>query len=355
MFVIRPAIQDDLATLLKFAKMVHFINLPADKDLLAAKIARSRKSFTMHAEDVHEREFMFVLQEHESDEVIGTCTVICSVSWKDHPHIYLNVRKREHYSLDLQGGQVHTTVEMCTDESGPSEVGGLILAPGFRGRPERLGSLLSLVRFHFIGLHRELFAPRILAELMGPLTPDAGSPLWEYFGRRFINLSYREADLFSSRSKEFMLSLFPKGEIYVSMLPPEARALIGRVGEETEPARKLLEKQGFRFFGHVDPFDGGPYLEAVRDEIPLVKATERLQFAGAKSFAATASDAFVSNPGPNGFRATRCAFEVTPEGVFLPEQVVAMLGLKVGATIGVTPLPASREASTRKKSRKSTP
>ena len=62
--------------------------------------------------------------------------------------------------------------------------------------------------------------------MMGPLTPDSGTPLWEYLGRRFINLSYREADLFSSRSKEFLLNLWPKGEVFVSLLPPEARALI---------------------------------------------------------------------------------------------------------------------------------
>ena len=37
MFVIRQATLDDLPTLLKLAKMVHFINLPADKDLLAEK------------------------------------------------------------------------------------------------------------------------------------------------------------------------------------------------------------------------------------------------------------------------------------------------------------------------------
>jgi arginine N-succinyltransferase len=351
MFVIRPAVQDDLATLLKFAKMVHFINLPADRDLLSAKIARSRRSFMLQADDAHEREFMFVLEDQDTGEVIGTGSVLSSVSWKGHPHIYLQVRRREHYSEDLRGGQVHTTVEMCTDESGPSEVGGLILAPGFRGRADRLGALLSLVRFHFIGLHPELFSTRMLAEMMGPLTPDALTPLWEYFGRRFINLSYREADLFSSRSKEFMLSLFPKGEIYVSMLPPEARALIGRVGEETEPAKRLLEKQGFRFDGHVDPFDGGPCLEAERDEIPLVKSTERRVLLGTKTFAANAHEGFVSNPGPSGFRATRSAFEMTPEGVWLPEAVVELLHLKQGAVVGVTPLAASPDSS-RRKSRK---
>jgi len=55
MFVIRPAILDDLPTLLKLAKMVHFINLPADKELLAAKIGRSRRSFAGEVEDIRQR------------------------------------------------------------------------------------------------------------------------------------------------------------------------------------------------------------------------------------------------------------------------------------------------------------
>lgn len=341
MFVIRPAILDDLPTLLKLAKMVHFINLPADKDLLSAKVGRSRRSFSGDVDDIRQREFMFVLEDRESSEVVGTCTILGCVSWDGHPHIYLKTGKRSFYSEDLQLGQTHVTLELGTDTSGPSEVGGLILAPGFRGRPERLGSLLSLVRFHFIGLNRELFAERILAEMMGPLTPDSGTLLWEYLGRRFINLSYKEADLFSSRSKEFLLSLWPKGEIYASLLPPEARALIGRVGEETEPAKRMLEKQGFKYHGHVDPFDGGPYLDARIDDIPIVKATTTVRLGGVREVGA-AAEGFVSHRGRGGFRATRSAYELEGDRIVLPPATVEALGAGADATIGFTPLPESK-------------
>ncbi len=340
MFVIRPAILDDLATLLKLAKMVHFINLPADKELLAAKIGRSRRSFAGDVDDIRDREFMFVLEDSESNEVVGTCTILCCVSWEGRPHIFLKTGKRSFYSEDLQLGQTHTTLELGTDTSGPSEVGGLILAPGFRGRPERLGSLLSLIRFHFIGLHREMFAERILAEMMGPLTPDSGTLLWEYLGRRFINLSYKEADLFSSRSKEFLLSLWPKGEIYASLLPPEARALIGKVGEETEPAKRMLEKQGFKYHGHVDPFDGGPYLDARIEDVPLVKATASMR-ASAGSPAGN-GEAFVSHKGRGGFRATRSAFEIVGDKLVLPAETLEAIGASGDAQVGFTPLPESK-------------
>jgi arginine N-succinyltransferase len=268
------------------------------------------------------------------------------VSWEGRPHIYLKTGKRSFYSEDLQLGQTHVTLELGTDTSGPSEVGGLILAPGFRGRPERLGSLLSLIRFHFIGLHRDQFAERILAEMMGPLTPDSGTLLWEYLGRRFINLSYKEADLFSSRSKEFLLSLWPKGEIYASLLPPEARALIGKVGDETEPAKRMLEKQGFKHHGHVDPFDGGPYLDARIDDVPLVKATASLR---AVAGIPAAGEGFVSYKGRAGFRATRSACAVDGGKLVLPVETLEAIGAHADAIVGYTPLPESKSKPRKKR------
>jgi len=336
MFVIRQATLDDLPTLLKLAKMVHFINLPADKDLLAEKIQASRLSFNGKEAHARDREWMFVLEDTSSGAVVGTSALIGCISWHGHPHLYFQVRKREHYSKDLGTGQVHVTIQLGSDETGASEVGGLILSPGYRGHPEKLGALLSLVRFHFIGLHRAKFSPVILAEMMGALDPNSHTPLWEYLGRRFINLSYAEADLFSTKSKEFIQSLFPKSEIYISLLPPEARNLIGKVGEETVPALRMLEKQGFQEMDHVDPFDGGPYLQARRDDIPLVKSTARLKVA---SLGRGNAEAIVSSQDPeHGFRAVRTRVSVTGNAVRLAREAAEALGVTVGGTVGVTVL-----------------
>lgn len=350
MFLVRPAVGDDLPTLLKLAKMVHFINLPADKDIIAAKIGRSRRSFSGQVKDGHERLFMFVLEDTESGAVVGTSAVMSCISWPGWPHVYLQVRRRSYFSEDLQQGSMHTTVQFGTDESGPSEVGGLILAPGYRGHRDRLGSLLSLIRLHFVGLHRAQFADRMLAELMGPVTPDSRTLLWEYLGRRFINLSYNEADLFCQHGKEFMTSLWPRDEMHVSILPAEARALIGKVGEETVAAKAMLERQGFRFNGQVDPFDGGPYLEAKTDEIPLVRATRSLTLAGALDEGAGAKGAvatvgFVSfRSKEHGYRAVRAPIRVDGDEVRIPEPVIELLGPRKGNQIGVTPLDASSDA-----------
>ena len=337
MFLIRQATLEDLPTLLKLAKMVHFLNLPADRDIIATKINRSRLSFAERQNDPRHRQFMFVLEDSETGNVIGTSAAISCISWKGWPHVFLEVKKRHFYSNDLQQGQSHVTLEFGTDESGPSEVGGLILAPGYRGHKEKLGSLLSLIRFHFIGLHKKWFAQRILAELMGPVTPDSRTLLWEYLGRRFINLSYQEADLFCQHSKEFMTNLWPRGEIFASILPPDARALIGKVGEETLAAKGMLDRQHFHVTTHVDPFDGGPYLEADRDSIPMVRDTKEHKLL-AFSKRESGVMAFVSHSSKeHGFRAVRTLCNVRAGGVEISkaaaETIYAREGVKVGVSL----------------------
>ncbi len=337
MFVVRPAIIDDLGNLLKLARTVHFVNLPPDKDMIASKIVRSRKSFAGEFDDnPRERLYMFCMEDTETGNVVGSSMIVCCVSWPGHPHTYLRVRRRELFSDDLQSGQVHLTLEFDIDETGPSELGGLIIAPGYRGHPGKLGKVMSMIRFHFMGLKPDRFSDRVIAEMMGRISPDNRNLLWDYLGRRFINLSYKEADLFCQHSKEFMTSLFPPGEIYASLLPPEARNLIAKVGEETRPARAMLEKQGFRYEGTIDPFDGGPYLEAMRDEVPLVKSTRSYQLNGTEG--GYDRMGIVSCEGELGFRAVRSEFRANGDQVGLPLASAEAIGATEGMMIGITPL-----------------
>lgn len=341
MFVVRQAVVDDHPTLLRLAKTVRFLNLPPDPDVIRSKIIRSRKSFTGRA-DQREREFMFVLEDTDTGNVIGTSSILSCVSWPGHPATYLQMRRRELYSDDLQTGHVHVTLQIGVDETGPTELASLVLAPSYRGHREHLGSILSFVRFHYIGLHRAWFAERITSELMPPLTPDSNNTLWEYLGRRFINLSYIEADRFSLQSKEFVTSLFPKEEIYVSLLPPEARNIIGKVSPETKPARAMLERLGFRTNGRIDPFDGGPHLEANRDDITLVRGTTTAKLGKPADDGATVG--LVSFEGEAGFRAARARIGEQEGGrVSVPKSAMALIGANEGDVVGVTRLASPRE------------
>ena len=124
-------------------------------------------------------------------------------------------------------------------------------------------------------MHRELFQDQLLAELMPPLEPDGTSRLWESLGRHFTGMTYQEADQLSRENKEFIRGLFPVGDIYASVLPPEAQAVIGEVGPETRGVEKMLKRIGFRYANRIDPFDGGPHFTAPTNEVTLVKQAAR--------------------------------------------------------------------------------
>ena len=363
MYLIRPAKMDDLSTLLKLARMVYFINLPPEKDIIAEKIRRSHAAFraagegqqpppvshASHGGSAHSAAgsasaksplFMFCIEDTDTGNCLGTSSIISRMGGPGHPNLSLQLRHREYFSRDLQQGVKHTTAQLHLDESGPTEIGGLILQPTMRGHARKIGKQISVIRFHFMGLYRKWVADKVIAEMMGPITPDGHNTLWEYFGRRFINLTYAEADKFCQYSREFMTSLLPREEIFLTLLPPEARALIGQVGPDTAPARRMLEELGFRNHDKVDPFDGGPQLEAVTDDIPLVKQTRTAPFAGTCDPAAAKSQGFISVMLPDGdFRAVHTTFQESKDGsICLPPDAAGVLGATPSTTFGITPL-----------------
>ena len=341
MFVVRPSRPEDVPSLLRMARTVHSGNIPADHMALQERVERSLASFNQSEGDA-DALYMLSLEDTSSGNVVGTSCLIAGKGGTDRPRLGLQVRRREHYSSDLSTGQVQVTVQLVRDTSGSTEVGGLVLASAWRGSRERLGSLLSKARFALVGLRPERFNRRMIGEIMGDLTPDGRTMLWDHLGRRFINLSYEEADRFSRRSREFITSLFPDGEIYVSLLPAEARRLIGRVSPDAVPAMKMLERMGFKHFDEVDPFDGGPNLQADRDDIPLVRDTVRRTLSGALD--GDGVEMLVARPDGDAFRLVRCLAQVDDDAVRIDATAMEVLQVQDGDELGVTPTerPADR-------------
>lgn len=371
MFIIRRAKIEDMGTLLKLAKMVHFINLPADKDIISGKILQSRSCFAKVAaaqahpnQPVEMREptpaskaesngmlglgssksdlFMFTLEDAESGSVLGTSQILARMGGAGNPNVSFKLTTREFFSKSLQVGMKHTIAKLYLDESGPTEIGGLILQPSMRGHKQKLGRFISLVRFHFMGLHRRFFSDRVLAEMMAPLTSDGQNLLWEYLGRRFINLSYIEADRFCQTSREFMTALLPHEEVYLTVLPPEARAVVGQVGPETAPARRMLEKLGFKYRDFIDPFDGGPHLDVNTDDIPIVKQTRRVKFDDVASASSCKEKGYISVLDADGeFRAAETDYaEASGDAIRLPKATIDALKVEPGVMLGLTPMSA---------------
>lgn len=259
MYVLRSVQPKDLKDLYHLSNMMVFINLPADEEIISAKIDSSMRSFHNPSTDLSKNYYIFVLEDFERGEILGVSMIHAQHGTEDEPHFYLTVGQEAKFSQTINTGFVHGTLKLGLDYNGPTEIGGLILNPEFRGSPEKLGKQLSFVRFLYMAINPHRFKPMIHSELMPPLDKFGNSPLWEAVGRRFMNMNYLEADVLSRNNKEFILSLYPSENIYQTLLPMDARESIGKVGKETEPVKKMLESIGFKYTYEVDPFDGGPH------------------------------------------------------------------------------------------------
>lgn len=269
MFVIRQSFREDVDKILAVAEHLDTVNLPADREQIIRILELSAQSFAGEVAN-EAREYLFVLEDTAADRVIGTSMIHAQHGTRRAPHVYFDVGKVERYSETLDRYFVHQTLRLGYDYNGPTEIGGLILLPEYRGNPQALGKLLSYSRFLFIAMHRAVFRDRVLSELLPPLRDDGTSVLWEHLGRRFTGLDYQKADLISKDNKEFIRALFPHSLIYTALFPAEVQAVIGQVGDETRGVEKILRRIGFEYAEQIDPFDGGPHFVADTDDITLV-------------------------------------------------------------------------------------
>ncbi|MBX3365404.1 MAG: arginine N-succinyltransferase [Phycisphaeraceae bacterium] len=298
MFLIRQARPGDLDDLHSLAKQTYFINLPPEREIIASKIDQSLASFRALASGKATRPtrrsqassgaagiqaltgesdlFLFVLEDTESSGVIGTSQIIARMGGPDHPRVSLLLGQSSRRSESLKLEWKHQVATLATDQRGPTEIGGLILNHAFRGHRQRLGRLLSFVRFHFIGLNRRRFADQIIAEMLGAIDHNGYSPFFEKFTRHFIPRAFSEVYRFSQTSKEFVTGLMPEYPLDLTIMDPEVANAAGAVSAATLPARRMLERLGFVYEGHIDPLDGGPHLEVRTDEVTLVRATRSL-------------------------------------------------------------------------------
>lgn len=271
MFILRSVQPDDLKDLLKLSHIMTFINLPPDEELISMKIDSSIKSFHNPSKRLWENYYIFVLEDYEKGEVLGVSMIHAQHGTDHEPHFYLTVGQESKFSQTINTGFVHGTLKLGLETNGPTEIGGLVLNPDYRGHEEKFGKQLSFVRFLYMADNLNRFKPLIHSELMPPLDKYGNSPLWEAVGRRFFNMNYHEADVLSRNNKEFILSLFPSENIYQTLLPMEARESIGKVGKETEPVKRMLENIGFKYTCEVDPFDGGPHFRCPIKDIKPIK------------------------------------------------------------------------------------
>lgn len=301
-FLIREARPRDLSALYELAQYLDSYNLPAHRGRLARLIDDSQQSFAGQRIARVREKYLFVLEDQSKNRVVGCSMIIAKHGTPGFPHLSLACFEERWTSRTLKRDVVHQCLKLRSTSNGPTELGGLVLLPRYRGCPEKLAQGLSYVRLLWIAAHRSRFQKTLLAEYMPVFLKGRQSPFWEYFGRKFTKMSYAQADRLSIDNKEFILALFPRGTLYRDFFPESVNAYLGQVGEQTKPAARLLSKVGFRYNHEIEPFDGGPYYQAATHDVSLVREARQSSLRPVAQARPT-SNRLVLVPLPQGCRA----------------------------------------------------
>lgn len=269
--VVRIARPKDIDALYEMAKLTGggFTNLPADRDALAAKLARSDAAIE-HEDDVPgDNLYVLMMEDLETGRIAGTAQIMARVG-QSQPFYSYRLGAVSQQSAELGRLFRADMLTLVTDLEGSSEVGGLFLHPSFRAGG--LGMLLARSRYLFIRRHRARFADRLIAELRGVIDEAGNAPFWDGLAGRFFGMTFREADTFNAtRGNQFIADLMPKHPIYQAMLTDAARAVIGVPHPTGRAAMRMLEDEGFHSEGYIDIFDGGPTMTVATDRVRTVR------------------------------------------------------------------------------------
>lgn len=331
MLVIRPVSLDDLDRLYELAGGAGYglTSLPRDRELLQNKISESLESFARIGQKPRGESYLFVLEDMKTGQAVGTTGIVSKVGGFEPFYAY-KVETAVAESDVLKVRKEIRFLKLVAEHNGPCEVGCLFLSPPYR--KDGAGRMLSLVRFLFLAEYPKRFDPTVIAELRGIIDEEGHSPFWEGIGRHFFDTDYPNADYLSVVDKKFIADLMPRHPIYIPLLPPEAREVIGKVHPQSMPAMDILADEGFRDSGMVDIFDAGPIVSCQRDQIRTVRESRK---AIVEDIAEELppSETFIIAAPRKEFRACKGPMQTTAGGVRLLAREALALQVKVGDAV----------------------
>lgn len=330
-FIVREVQEDDLNSLYDLALQFSLLNLPPDKKSIARKIEISQASFAGELPK-EQSSFLFVAEDLEKNLIVGSSQINAKHGTPLNPTYSFQLIKKERFSKDLGIGFIHQVLRLKINTNGPTEIGGLVVSKMYRRRPEKIGKIISLNRFLYIGMHLEKFEDQLLAEMAPPLTDEGRSEFWEALGRRFTGMPYQEADAISRQNKEFIRSLFPEEDIYLCLLDSQARLVIGRAGPETMPAVHMLENLGFKYQDEIDPFDGGPHMTVPTKDVTLIKKAQWYQLRN-KDSVEYSSQGLLAVEKDGEFKSCASSCAILGDEILLPELTIKALQIESGDRI----------------------
>ncbi|MFL5784362.1 MAG: arginine N-succinyltransferase, partial [Bacteriovoracaceae bacterium] len=262
--------QKDLDGLMKLLeKSGHGLTtLPKDPEVLKRRIRASERSFLHREEGPGGEDYLFIMEELFTGRIVGVSAIISKIGGFQ-PYYFYKLERSHHESKLINVKNDVTSLHFHFIHNGPAEICSLFLHPDFRNAQN--GRFLSLSRFLFIAENRKYFEDQIIAEMRGMVNEKGHSPFWDAVGSKFFKIDFADADNMYMKNKRFIEELLPKHPIMANILPEDAQSVIGRVNPETEPAKRILEQEGFELSGLVGIFEPGPVLVAEVDKVRTIR------------------------------------------------------------------------------------
>lgn len=341
MMVIRPILPRDLDDLFAMASSAGkgLTTLPANRELLESKLELARNTFEQRCAP-EAGLYLFALEDMASSRCVGISGIQARVGLDE---VFYNYRLSLSVNASRElGVHVRTpTLHLTNDMTDTTEICSLLLAESHRGGGN--GLLLSRCRFLYLNSFRHCFSDKVFAEMRGVSDDQGRSPFWDALGSRFFNMEFSEADYRSTvGNRSFIAELMPKYPIYLPMLSDRARSVVGRVHDNTVPALRMLQAEGFNFNGLLDIFDGGPVVEAFIHNVRTVRESVRRQVTVTGQPPESndeASGVMVANTSFRDFRVVVVPPHwIHPEVVHLPPAVAEALQVESGDEVQLAPL-----------------
>lgn len=335
MHIIRPIEAKDTETFIAFAHeaSLGITSMPKNRQALIQRVEHAVSSYSKNVTHPTDESYLFVLEDLETGSIGGTCGIMAKTARINPLSFFRSMRNEVHRGID--GTQ--KTVPMLSVVHYTnywSEICSLYLCDQYRHGG--LGRLLSLSRFHFIASHPERFEKMLFAEMRGYIDTHNHCPFWEGIGRHFFNIEFEELMHLRDEGKIDLRDILPAYPIYIELLPAAVQEAIGKLHDETVPANKMLQEEGFYSTDEIDICDGGPKLAVETKNIRTIRESFIANVEKIVPALADATPFLVSTVG-SSFKAIMTPATIQEGKIQLPVNSAEALGLDIGSPVRYSP------------------
>ncbi|PIE42079.1 MAG: hypothetical protein CSA47_02185 [Gammaproteobacteria bacterium] len=335
MLFIRPVKHEDLDAILKMSVEVGtgMTSMPNDADTWKNRIKDSLNTFSQQPNINDEGVYFMVAEDSQTHEVVGTTAIYVGIGTRTP---FFSYRKTliVKYSKELEKTIETQVLNLVNDFTRSSEVGSLFLSASYRH--SSYGQFIARSRYLMMSDFPERFSDKIMAEMRGFQEQDGHAPFWQALGKKFFDLPFENADYISAtKGSQFIQDLMPKYPVYVDLLPKDAQDCIGKPHAVSAKAMHMLEKEGFRYEGYLDVFDGGPTMHCRREQIQSVRDARTYTVAIADSIVDTQQRYIMSNRNIDNYRVIAQPANLDETTVAITAESASVLGVSAGDTVNL--------------------